>query len=225
MTRSDLDRMVEAVLAGKPLPTGRLDPEEVQTLRAAIELRAARAGAGVADEGFVTDLRNQLRADAAPLPDASRARLPRRALLAGAAGAVAAGVVGAMIESSLGSHPAKTATATGELVPDTGQWVPVALAGDVAGGGVKRFATATTVGFVTEHEGTLLAVSGACTHMGCLLQLDQEAGRLDCPCHRTAFGVDGQLLFSQLDTPPAALPQIQVRTQNGQVEAYLPELT
>lgn len=222
--RHDIDRMVEAVLAGKPLPSGRLDPDEVEVLRAAIELRAARAGAGVAEEEFVTGLRYRLQADATPSPPvASSPRLPRRAVLAGAAGVVAAGVVGAVVESSLASGSAsRPAIATGELRPDRGQWVPVAVAGDMVGGQVNRFATATTVGFVTEHHGTLVAVSGACTHQGCLLQLDQDAGQLDCPCHRTAFGVDGHLLYSQLDTPPASLPQIQVRSRDGQIEAFLP---
>jgi cytochrome b6-f complex iron-sulfur subunit len=113
-------------------------------------------------------------------------------------------------------------TAAAEIIPESGQWVPVATAADVAGGQVKRFATASTVGFVTERDGSLAAVSGACTHQGCLLQFNQSAGRLDCPCHRTAFGVDGKLMFSQLETPPAGLPQIQVRSRDGQVEAFLP---
>src|SRR5207253_11086510 len=111
---------------------------------------------------------------------------------------------------------------TGEIVPENGQRVPVATAGDVAGGQVKRFATAPTVGFVSEHDGALSAVSGACTHQEYLLQLNDAAGRLDCPCHRPAFGVDGKLMFSQLETLPAALPQIQVRSREGQVEAFLP---
>jgi len=87
---------------------------------------------------------------------------------------------------------------------------------------VKRFANATTVGFVAEHGGTLSAVSAACTHQGCLLRLNETAGRLDCPCHRTAFGLDGKLMFSQLETLPATLAQIQVRSRDGQVEAFLP---
>jgi hypothetical protein len=29
--------------------------------------------------------------------------------------------------------------------------------------------------------------------------------------------------FSQLETPPPTLPQIQVRSRNGQVEAFLPQ--
>lgn len=223
--RRDLDRMVEAVLAGQPLPSGRLEPDEVEALRAAITLRAARPGADVPGEEFVTDLRRRISAetaDAADDPDGLSTRFGRRSLLIGAAGAVAAGVVGALAEKTLTSPsaPARPA-ATGEVAPDNGQWVPVALVSDVAGGQVKRFTTATTVGFISERNGTLSAVSGACTHQGCLLKLNQPAGRLDCPCHRTAFGVDGSLQFSQLETPPPTLPQIQVRSRNGQVEAFL----
>jgi cytochrome b6-f complex iron-sulfur subunit len=125
-------------------------------------------------------------------------------------------------ENALTASPSPRLAASGQIVPEDGQWVPVAAAAEVAGGQVKRFATASTVGFVTERAGTLSAVSGACTHQGCLLRLNQAAGRLDCPCHRTAFGVDGKLMFSQLDTLPAALPQIQVRSRDGQVEAFLP---
>jgi len=218
----DLERMVEAVLAGEPLPSGRLEPDEVEALRAAIALRAARPGADLPEEEFVTGLRRSLAAASSGEIDGRPSRVPRRAVLAGAAGAVAAGLVGALAESALTSNPQPRAVATGEIVPENGQWVAVAAAGDVAAGQVKRFATATTVGFVTERDGTLSAVSGACTHQGCLLQLNQAAGRLDCPCHRTAFGVDGKLMFSQLETLPAALPQIQVRSRDGQVEAFLP---
>jgi cytochrome b6-f complex iron-sulfur subunit len=224
--RRDLDGMVEALLAGDSLPSGRLDPEEVDALRAAIELRAARPGADVPDEDFVTDLRRRLAATSSGSSgssgDTAGSGIPRRALLTGAAAAVAAGLVGAVAENALHSNSPSRPVATGEIVPDDGQWVLVATVGDVAGGQVKRFATASTVGFVTERGGTLSAVSGACTHQGCLLQLNQAAGRLDCPCHRTAFGVDGKLMFSQLEARPAALPQIQVRSRDGQVEAFLP---
>jgi cytochrome b6-f complex iron-sulfur subunit len=221
--RGDLDRMVESVLAGESLRSGRLEADEVEALRAAIELRAGRPGADLPDEEFVTGLRRRLSASSPAESDTLRSRIPRRALLAGAAGAVAAGVVGAVADNAINSGSRPRLAATGEIVPTNGGWVAVAAASDVAGGAVKRFATATTIGFVTERDGALSAVSGACTHQGCLLQLNQTAGRLDCPCHRTAFGVDGKLMFSQLDKLPAALPQIQVRNRQGQIEAFLPK--
>jgi Rieske Fe-S protein len=218
--RADVDQMVEAVLAGRPLPSGRLDPADVDALRAAIELRAGRPGADQPDEPFITDLRRRI--DTAVSGPSPSARIPRRALLAGAAGTVAAGLAGAVIDSHLRSTSPPAPAASGEIVPDDGQWVPVASLADLAGGKVKRFATATTVGFVTTSGAEVAAVSGVCTHQGCLLRLNEAAGRLDCPCHRTAFGIDGKLLFNQLQTPPAPLPQIQVRTSDGQVEAFLP---
>jgi cytochrome b6-f complex iron-sulfur subunit len=222
MTRRgrDLDRMVEAILAGRPLPSGRLDADETEALRAAIELRAARPGADQPDEEYVTDLRRRLNAEAAEAP--TPGRVPRRALLAGAVGAVAAGVIGAVAESALTTGSSPNPAASGEIEPDEGQWVAVASAASLSGGQPQRFATATTVGFVSDRQGTLSAVSGACTHQGCLLRLNSDAGRLDCPCHRTAFGFDGKLLFNQLASPPAPLPQIQVRRRDGQVEAFLP---
>ncbi len=223
--RRDLDQMVEAVLAGQSLPPGRLEPDEVEALRAAITMRAARPGADVPGEEFVTSLRRRIAAEMAEADDSetSASRFGRRYLLLGAAGAVAAGVVGAVAEKTLTSTSPAPPAATGTVVPDNGQWVPVAMVSDIAGGQVTRFSTASTIGFVSERNGTLSAVSGACTHQGCLLNLNQSAGRLDCPCHRTAFGVDGSLMFSQLETPPPALPQIQVRSRNGQVEAFLPQ--
>src|SRR5579862_4704049 len=198
--------MVDAVLAGEALPSGRLEPDEVEALRAAIELRAARPAADLPEEEFVTGLRRRLAEASSDDGDGSRSRVPRRAFLAGAAGAVAAGLVGALAESALSSSSSPHPAAAGDIVPDAGQWVPIAKVSGVEGGQVQRFATATTVGFVTEQNGALSAVGGVCTHQGCLLQLNQAAGRLDCPCHRTAFSLDGKVMFSQLSTRPSALP-------------------
>src|SRR5580692_2438527 len=213
--------MVEAVLAGEALPSGRLEADEVEALRTAIELRAARPAADLPEEEFVTGLRRRLAASSSEDGEGSRSRVPRRVFLAGAAGAVAAGLVGALAESALSPTSSPHPAAAGEVVPDAGQWVPVATVSSVEGGQVQRFATATTVGFVTEQNGALSAVTGVCSHQGCLLQLNRAAGRLDCPCHRTAFALDGAVMFSQLSTRPSALPEIRVRNRDGQVEAFL----
>ena len=37
------------------------------------------------------------------------------------------------------------------------------------------------------------ALSGVCTHLGCVLKPNIDSGSLDCPCHRTAFGLDGSV--------------------------------
>ena len=109
-----------------------------------------------------------------------------------------------------------------ELVPDDGQWVPVASADQLASGGPQRFAAAKVVGFVSEQNGTPVAVSGACTHLGCLLQANAQAGRLDCPCHRTAFSPQGNVVYSELESPPAPLPRMKSRRNGTSVEVFVP---
>jgi Rieske Fe-S protein len=64
-----------------------------------------------------------------------------------------------------------------------------------------------------------------CTHLGCLLRTNAEAGRLDCPCHRTSFAPDGTVEFSQLSPAPRPLPTIGVRNRAGAVEVFVPDRT
>jgi cytochrome b6-f complex iron-sulfur subunit len=218
-------RAIDAVIDDEAVPEGRLeDPDDLDALRAAIALRAALPGADTPNPEFVAGLGRQLRDGVAPVA-APRTVSRRHVMVAGAvaAGVAAAGVAGAVVDRTLlapsgGPGPA----AGGELTPDSGTWVRVATEADVATGAVHRFATATVVGFVSEQEGTLTAVSGVCTHLGCLLQHNEPARRLDCPCHRTSFGSDGQLLSSQLRIEPADLPRIEVRRHGGNIEARLP---
>jgi Rieske Fe-S protein len=215
--RRGVDRAVEAVLAGEAIPTGHLaSQEDADALRAAIELRAAVVADDGPDPAFVAGLRRRLNGD-----EPSRRTIDRRTLLAGA-GAVAAGAAGIALDRSLLSGHSSPPAVQETVDPVQGEWVPVAAAGELAAGATKRFATATLVGFVKDEGGALAAVSGACTHQGCLLQLNQPAGRLDCPCHRTAFSTDGHLLFSQLSPAPAPLPRLQVRRAGDQIEVLLP---
>jgi nitrite reductase/ring-hydroxylating ferredoxin subunit len=219
--KAKIDRLVEAVLEGEALPSGRLDdPEDSEELRAAIALRAARPGADLPSEEFVTRLRQELQDDG-DSGEKGR-RLSRRALIA-AAGVAAGGIAGATIDHALvgsgGSPNRPTQTA---IVPDQTEWVAVASAAEVANGRATRFATPRLIGFVSEHGGEVVAVSGVCTHQGCLLQPNNVAGRLDCPCHRTAFGLDGRVLFSQLKDQPAPLPTLTTRRNGDTVEVQVP---
>lgn len=215
-----VDRHVDAMLEGSRLPLDRLDdPADVDALRAAIELNAARPAADLPSDAFVTGLRKQLAdLDRPPSPGVSR-----RALLTGAAASAAAGVAGVVADRAVFDHHGSGAP-SGELNPNRGAWMPVAEFADLAEGRARRFETATAVGFVSRRGTELVAVSGACTHQGCLLQADPRAGRLDCPCHRTAFAHDGTVLFSQLADKPAGLPRMAVRTDGDRVEVFLPSL-
>ena len=217
------DPLGDAIAEGRAVPAGSLhDPEDADALRTAITLKAAQPAADLPSEEFVVSLRQQIADEGAPR---SRRRLSRRAGL-GTAGAVAAGAaVGA---TAIALDRAFLAPDTGapqraaELDPVDGEWLGVASEAELAAGAPHRFATATLVGFVTATGDGLVTVSGACTHLGCILQQNETAGRFDCPCHRTAFGHDGRLLFSQLPAPPAPLTRLQVRRREGTVEVLVP---
>jgi len=224
--KADGDRLVEAVLEGDRLPDGHLDdPEATAALAAAIGLRAARPGADQPGEQFVTALRQQLAAEQAlnhPPATAGRAR-SRRAVLAGA-GTVAAGLVGALADRTLLNGPGQPPDdKPADVAPNDGQWVAVAADTDLTAGGVRRFATPGLVGFVSDHQGAVSAISGACTHRGCLLALDTTNSRLDCPCHRSSFALDGNVIFHQLPRKPGRLPTIQARRQDGHIEVFVPK--
>lgn len=216
------DAMIEAVLGDRPLPSGRLDdPEDVAALRAAIELRAAQSGADRPDEAFVGDLRERLQSGASQRPRIGA--VSRRGFLAGAAAAVAAGAAGVVLDRTvLGSGSSTAAGHQAALAPDHGQWVAVTAEADLAGGTAKSFATGSVVGFVSQNAGNPVAVSGICTHLGCLLRLNAAAGRLDCPCHATAFSYDGAVVSYELATKPAPLPRIQARRMSGRIEVFVP---
>jgi cytochrome b6-f complex iron-sulfur subunit len=202
------------------------EPDDVDAMRAAIELNNAAPGAGLPDADFVSDLHRRLadqldEADATV--DLASARLSRRRVIGGigaaAATAAAAAVAGAVVDRELlspGSSP--SVPAAQELVPDEGSWQPVLAAANLGDGQVARFSTASTVGFVVNDNGRLSAISGVCTHQGCLLRHNEAQGRLDCPCHRAAFSLQGDVLHQQFRQPLPPLPHIQVREANGQIE-------
>jgi nitrite reductase/ring-hydroxylating ferredoxin subunit len=225
--RRGVDAVVEAILEGAPVPRADLAPADADVIRAAIDLRTARPGADAPSEDFLTRLRREVNDTVSGGDVPVERRWSRRSLLAGAAAAVAgAGAAGAVLDHALNdpSPALPTAAAPGEsVVPNDGEWVQVASAADLESGGPHRFSTANAVGFVTSHDGALTAVSGVCTHVGCFLKANAPAGRLDCPCHRTSFGTDGQVLFSQLSRHPAPLPTYSVRSRpDGGVEVFVP---
>ncbi|HYR61407.1 MAG TPA: Rieske 2Fe-2S domain-containing protein [Actinomycetota bacterium] len=218
------DAFVEAVLGDRPLPQGRIDdPEDVAVLQAAIELRAGREGADVPDEDFIAGLAGRLsRGGNGGRAGSRRAGTSRRAFLTGAAAAVAAGAGGIVLDRTVfGSGTSEPSQAQAELAPDQGQWVTVAAETDL-GSAAKQFATGAVVGFVSDQGGVPVAVSGTCTHLGCLLRINAPAGRLDCPCHRTAFSYDGKVISFELQTKPPPLPRILARRQGGSIEVFVP---
>jgi len=202
------------------------DADDVEVMRAAIELNNADPDAARPRADFVSDLHRRLAGQLgetdAPA-DLDAARLSRRRVIGGigaaTATAAAAAVAGGVVDRALLNSGTEPSVPTAqELVPDEGSWQPVLNAANLGDGQVARFSTVSTVGFVVNDNGNLSAISGVCTHQGCLLRHNEADGRLDCPCHRASFSMQGKVLHQQFSKPLPSLPHIQVRERNGQIE-------
>ncbi|MET8998588.1 Rieske (2Fe-2S) protein [Amycolatopsis sp. NPDC004169] len=199
----------------RPFAAGPGDEAE---LRTAVLLRAARPGAAAASEEFVAGLHRRLARELGePAPERGGTR--RRFIQVSSAAAVAA-AAGAGVEYLVtsGAEPPEEET----LRPENGRWRAVAAAHDLPEGGVLPFDFGAVAGFVRRTGGEVQGVSATCTHLGCRLNLDAPARRLNCPCHRTSFAVDGAVLLHQLPVTPPPLPQLVVREAGGVVEVLVP---
>jgi cytochrome b6-f complex iron-sulfur subunit len=235
MTRRRVNAFVEALLANRRPPAFGADADDREAMRTAIELRAVHGEDATPSPRFVDELHQELRRELEGDPSVEISRISatpvemprfsrRRWLLEGAVAASAAGVAVLVDRTAFASRPAENPSAQGRLTPDTGSWHTVAERADLLTGAVTRFSTSGVVGFVATESGVLEAVSGVCSHQGCLLKFNEAARRLDCPCHRAAFSLTGKVLFSQLATPPPPLPRLEVRDSEGHVQVQVPRL-
>ena len=227
-----------------PLRPDTLARDEADTYQMAAFFRAAAPGAGEPDATFVANLRKRLAAETAAaqsggtadtLQPAVRAEQPvaarrpevtRRGLLGvglGAAAAFIGAAAGTAVERELegwSGGEATPPTPRVALVPDGhGIWVAVAKVGEMPVGSVRWFATESLVGFVRHTTEGFSALSGACTHMGCLLHWNAGARTYDCPCHGGRFTEDGS---SAASSPIVyrPLPAVATKVENSQVWVY-----
>lgn len=71
----------------------------------------------------------------------------------------------------------------------------------------------TKVMVVHQAEG-YVALSAICTHAGCLVQWDAEAGRIHCPCHDGMFDLKGNVISGP---PPSPLKVYRAEVVGGKV--------
>jgi len=209
-------KFVEDMLARRRVRRAETTEDDAADIRTAILLNSARPGGDRPDEEFVAKLGARLAAEADGKPKAGN----RRRFVQTTSVAAAAAVLGATVD-----HLVEPSSSTQEatIVPDQGQWRAVVSSAELAEGTVRPFDFGTVTGFVQRAGGEVRAVSGICTHLGCRLALDMAAPRLNCPCHRTAFTVDGAVLFHQLPSTPPPLPRLEVRENAGNVEVLVPQ--
>jgi glycine/D-amino acid oxidase-like deaminating enzyme/nitrite reductase/ring-hydroxylating ferredoxin subunit len=56
-----------------------------------------------------------------------------------------------------------------------------------------------------DPDGTLVALSGRCTHLGCAVAFNDDEQSWDCPCHGSRFGLDGAVLQGPAVAPLAPI--------------------
>ena len=64
-------------------------------------------------------------------------------------------------------------------------------------------------------DGSVVALSSVCPHLGCAIDYDSAAGSFKCPCHKSAFSIDGQ----RQDGPsPRDLDPLPTTVEDGTVK-------
>lgn len=195
-------------------PVGPVDDEFVNVLETALWLQRS-APSAPADQHFVEELRRRVQKRRDDAPDR---RFTRRQLAVGAA-AAAVTVAGAAGDVERIVRPRSAPDQI--LEPNTAQWLPVAASSDIVPGQPVLFESHRVRGVLRrDGDGQVRGVSAICTHRGCQLVLAER--QLDCPCHRAAFTLAGDVVSRppEYDLPP--LPRLRVRETDAGVEVLLP---
>jgi cytochrome b6-f complex iron-sulfur subunit len=86
---------------------------------------------------------------------------------------------------------------------------------DVPAGGAKFFSFHGETGVVIRKKsGELAAFSAVCTHLGCIVQWENEKQDFLCPCHAGRYTADGAVLSGP---PPRPLARLALTVANGAI--------
>ena len=99
---------------------------------------------------------------------------------------------------------------------------PVKTESIITAGPIERFAPGTVTAVPSGQfylaclaDGSLLALSRICTHLGCSVPWDEEKNQFICPCHGSTFNLTGEVLTAPAPRPLDIYP---VRIENGIVK-------
>lgn len=86
---------------------------------------------------------------------------------------------------------------------------------DIAGGKAKFFEFAgSSAVLVRKRDGELIALSAVCTHLGCIVQWEQDKQEFLCPCHAGHYSAEGVVISGP---PPKPLAKIPFVVTNGNI--------
>ena len=241
-----VERYIEEVQAGRVAHVpAELTPDLARIYRMVMSFHAASTGAAAPRPEFLAELQAKLAQvearDRAPLeqhrPRSSKERqahlrVSRRAILRTGAAVAASLAVGAGLDHALEEQ--KT-TAINAANPQPPAWLPLVPAGipttrhfvatlDQLGEQPVPFSAGGVVGYLVRNgggsgdprDGPVIAMSAACTHMGCLVNWEGSDRTFRCPCHGGVFTA-----FGKTDTTPATvrylapLPRVETIIDEG----------
>lgn len=64
------------------------------------------------------------------------------------------------------------------------------------------------------EDGTYVALSRVCTHLGCIIKWEPEDTRFFCPCHAGIFSPTGEVLGGP---PPRPLPTLKIAVEGEDI--------
>jgi len=104
------------------------------------------------------------------------------------------------------------------LRPDSRRTIGTASAGKVhdfqVGTGRMVLLDDRPVLVIRLPEGGFRAFLAACTHLGCIVKYSQERNRIECPCHRGVYSIDGGNVSGP---PPRPLEALKVEVESGEI--------
>jgi Rieske Fe-S protein len=80
--------------------------------------------------------------------------------------------------------------------------------------GYSQVVDRTVVYLIRTGEQDVRALHSTCTHLGCRTAYDRKSKRILCPCHGGVFDSQGNVVDGP---PPAPLPALTTRVENGHV--------
>ena len=78
----------------------------------------------------------------------------------------------------------------------------------------RRVVVGGRPGFVLRTPDGLQALSGVCTHLGCVVRWQRSRRQFFCPCHGGRFAPNGRVLGGP---PPAPLDSFEVAESEGRI--------
>jgi Rieske Fe-S protein len=69
-----------------------------------------------------------------------------------------------------------------------------------------------------DDSGAPFVLSGTCTHLGCTVRWNADAGQFQCPCHGGRFAPDGRVVDGP---PPQPLRRLRADVRDGELRIEL----